>query len=230
MVRVRFPASHRGSSDFWDLGSVVPVPSCLAAWTPNHGTTLRMASVVPGGCCCGWGEPGLHRECEGTNIVDYRPWALRSCIKPRHFRGGSVVSAENMTSRSTPTSSRPRAWTGLSPGVLTSSTASTPAARPDAARRFEREGRAITRLADGMEQVFERQEFPRLRLFKLSSADWIVRTPWEFGAVNWVLWIEFSGDTVAALRVRIEDSKKVRPEGAPLDVVPRGPTTAVPRG
>ena len=56
-----------------------------------------------------------------------------------------------------------------------------------------------------------------LRLVKVSPSEWLVETPLQFGAGNWVLWIEFEGQEIRALRVRTADSKEVLPERAPPD-------------
>jgi hypothetical protein len=46
-----------------------------------------------------------------------------------------------------------------------------------------------------------------------------VRTPLTFGANNWVLYIAFEDNAVAAVLMRTEDSPKIRTEGAPPDRV-----------
>ncbi len=49
------------------------------------------------------------------------------------------------------------------------------------------------------------------------SNELVVETPIEFGAKNWVLYMEVSDSRVVALRVRTADSVKEHPVGAPPD-------------
>jgi hypothetical protein len=46
-----------------------------------------------------------------------------------------------------------------------------------------------------------------------------LETPLTFGAKNWVVYIVFEGDVVAAVLVRTEDSPRLRPKDAPGDRV-----------
>jgi hypothetical protein len=49
---------------------------------------------------------------------------------------------------------------------------------------------------------------------------WSVRTPIEFGAKNWLLYAEFDGQNLVALRMRTPDDMRFRPiDNAPADVV-----------
>jgi hypothetical protein len=56
----------------------------------------------------------------------------------------------------------------------------------------------------------------------------VVESPLTFGAGNWVVWILFDGDVVAAVLVRTPDSNRFRPEAAPQDRVddPKRPQLA----
>ncbi len=45
----------------------------------------------------------------------------------------------------------------------------------------------------------------------------VVRTPMEFGAHNWILLLDFSGEKVAAVAVRTDDTHVRPPDGAPPD-------------
>ena len=47
----------------------------------------------------------------------------------------------------------------------------------------------------------------------------LVETPLTFGAKNWVVYIVFESDVVAAVLVRIEDTPRLRPNAAPGDRV-----------
>src|SRR6266481_5484835 len=49
------------------------------------------------------------------------------------------------------------------------------------------------------------------------SNELVVETPIEFGAKNWVLYMEVNDSRVIALRVRTADSVKEHPVGAPPD-------------
>jgi hypothetical protein len=51
----------------------------------------------------------------------------------------------------------------------------------------------------------------------LSAA--VVESPLRFGASNWIVWVLFDRDTVAAVLVRTEDTNRFRPETAPQDRV-----------
>jgi hypothetical protein len=59
--------------------------------------------------------------------------------------------------------------------------------------------------------------FPHLRFHTDDDHTWLAFAPYEFGAQNWVLLIEFENDHVSALRVRTEDSLKSHPAEAPRD-------------
>ena len=58
---------------------------------------------------------------------------------------------------------------------------------------------------------------PNLRFNSDDAQTWLVSTPLEFGAQNWVLLIEFEGEHVSALRVRTADSSQNHPPEAPPD-------------
>lgn len=60
-------------------------------------------------------------------------------------------------------------------------------------------------------------EFRHLKLRQVDSNSFLVQTPLEWGARNWVLWIEVKNDKVTALRIRFHDDKNGRPDEAPPD-------------
>lgn len=60
-------------------------------------------------------------------------------------------------------------------------------------------------------------EFRHLKLRQVDLNSFLVQSPLEFGARNWVLWIEVTNDKVTALRIRFHDDKNVRPDQAPPD-------------
>jgi hypothetical protein len=59
--------------------------------------------------------------------------------------------------------------------------------------------------------------FPHLRFRTDDDHTWLAFAPYEFGAQNWVLLIEFESDRASALRVRTNDSFKYHPAEAPPD-------------
>ena len=68
-------------------------------------------------------------------------------------------------------------------------------------------------------QTFDAGDFPNLRFHQRDERMWSAAAPLEFGAQNWVLYIEFGADRVTAVRVRTEDSDRSRPSEAPEDKV-----------
>lgn len=70
-----------------------------------------------------------------------------------------------------------------------------------------------------VETLFDEGKSPGLRLERLTSDEWLIATPTEFGAVNPVAWIGFSNSTVSSIRLRSSDSKDRILPGAPPDRV-----------
>ncbi len=60
-------------------------------------------------------------------------------------------------------------------------------------------------------------EFRHLKLREVDPSNILVQTPLEWGARNWVLWIEVTNEKVTALRIRFHDNKNRRPDLAPPD-------------
>lgn len=60
-------------------------------------------------------------------------------------------------------------------------------------------------------------EFRHLKLREVDPSSFLVQTPLEWGARNWVLWIDVKDDKVTALRIRFHDDKNGRPDEAPPD-------------
>ncbi len=54
------------------------------------------------------------------------------------------------------------------------------------------------------------------------SSTAIVESPLTFGARNWVVYLVFENDVVAAVLVRTEDSRRQKPKGSPQDRVRDG--------
>ena len=59
--------------------------------------------------------------------------------------------------------------------------------------------------------------FRTLRLRDISQSILLAQTPIQWGAANWVMWLEFSGGRLAAVRIRYHDSRAVKPKHAPPD-------------
>jgi len=70
---------------------------------------------------------------------------------------------------------------------------------------------------EAVDTLFEGSQFKHLKLRKWSTELWVIQTPFEAGAVNWDLYIEFSGSNVTAVRVREADNRSKRPALAPTD-------------
>ena len=69
-----------------------------------------------------------------------------------------------------------------------------------------------------VDRLFVPSRYPLLEMHKASPAEWIVTTPYEFGATNWYLYLEFQGATLSEVRLRLEDSESIRPDLAPPDI------------
>lgn len=53
---------------------------------------------------------------------------------------------------------------------------------------------------------------------KINNHQWVVASPYEFGATNWILVIDFENDKVKSLKIRTSDSMNIKPDGAPGDI------------
>jgi hypothetical protein len=69
-----------------------------------------------------------------------------------------------------------------------------------------------------VDRMFVPSQYPLLGMHKTSGSEWVVMTPFEFGANNWDLYLEFQGATLSEMRVRLGDSKSMRPDLAPPDI------------
>jgi hypothetical protein len=65
--------------------------------------------------------------------------------------------------------------------------------------------------------ILSEPRFQGLVLEDNSPQEWVVETPSEFGATNWVLYLEVSDSKVVGLQVRTADSRNAHPRGAPAD-------------
>jgi hypothetical protein len=52
---------------------------------------------------------------------------------------------------------------------------------------------------------------------QLANGSWLFETPLQWGAMNWVMWVDFSDGTVSAVRMRLLDDDERRPSEAPSD-------------
>jgi hypothetical protein len=68
-----------------------------------------------------------------------------------------------------------------------------------------------------LRRLLDEPRFRGLTLREDSPNEWNLETPMEFGATNWVLYLEMRGSRVSALRVRTADSRAIHPKGAPPD-------------
>ena len=68
-----------------------------------------------------------------------------------------------------------------------------------------------------VQAVIDAGGHPNLQFAQDDDHRWLLSTPLEFGAQNWVLLVEFKGQQVSAVRVRTEDSFDHHPAGAPAD-------------
>lgn len=69
-----------------------------------------------------------------------------------------------------------------------------------------------------VEEVFNRHKTKTLQLKKLES-EWLITMPYEFGATDWILWIGFDRDRAKSLKIRLSDSKDMKPKESPSDKI-----------
>jgi hypothetical protein len=67
-----------------------------------------------------------------------------------------------------------------------------------------------------IENVFNLGSYGFLTLHK-DSQEWIISTPVELGASNWIMIIIFCKDIVSNIRIRTMDDASARPNDAPID-------------
>ena len=88
-------------------------------------------------------------------------------------------------------------------------------------------------LGDSQTQVqksFGAGGYRHLKLRPVKTIRWLIRTPTEFGAGNWELWLDYDARaTLVSKRIRTADSMKEKPhEPAPADEVASGRTQPFP--
>lgn len=68
-----------------------------------------------------------------------------------------------------------------------------------------------------IEKIMCSFENSQIRLVKEADKKWVIETPLEFGASNWILIIDFYDNKITSLRIRTEDSVLNKPHDAPPD-------------
>jgi hypothetical protein len=71
--------------------------------------------------------------------------------------------------------------------------------------------------SESVKNQFKATRANHLELREIQTNLWVIRTPLQLGARNWLLYISFRDSRVEGLRVRLQDSKDVRPQDAPSD-------------
>ena len=90
-------------------------------------------------------------------------------------------------------------------------------ARKELVELFELIEPGISR--ETFDTFFEKGEYSTLRLNHISTEESLVRTPLEWGARNWLMWLEVDHNRIAAMRIRYQDSRAESPAGAPDDKI-----------
>jgi hypothetical protein len=115
-------------------------------------------------------------------------------------------------------------WFILIGAILAASVAAIVHARRANQEEFHNKITALTaELSDGqsgrkeLSSILNEPRFRGLILEDNSPNEWVVETPSEFGATNWVLYVEISDSKIVGLRVRTADSTNAHPRGAPAD-------------
>jgi hypothetical protein len=65
--------------------------------------------------------------------------------------------------------------------------------------------------------LMDSPEFKNLQVFEIPKDSILIRTPLEWGAANWVIWLDFRESRLARARIRTQDSENEKPKGAPPD-------------
>jgi hypothetical protein len=72
---------------------------------------------------------------------------------------------------------------------------------------------------DAVAKLLHGTSYPHLTLRHVSAQLWLAEAPYEFGAGNWIVVIEFQGERTGAIRVRTADGLHIHPNDAPPDRV-----------
>lgn len=65
--------------------------------------------------------------------------------------------------------------------------------------------------------IFRQYRTKGLELIDQKETTWLIRMPYEFGARDWVLWIEFDDKGITNLKIRLSDNKEFKPKNSPDD-------------
>jgi hypothetical protein len=71
--------------------------------------------------------------------------------------------------------------------------------------------------ASEVRQLLQNQRYKDLTLREWSPNDWVVDSPLEFGATNWIVHIILHDGRTTSIQLRTPDSDTRLPEGAPSD-------------
>lgn len=71
--------------------------------------------------------------------------------------------------------------------------------------------------AEDVEQAYAQRSSQDITMRKVTNGFWLFQTPLQWGAVNWVMWVDFSEGAVCAVRMRLLDDESRRPSAAPRD-------------
>lgn len=72
---------------------------------------------------------------------------------------------------------------------------------------------------DAVANLLEGTNYPHLTIRRVSTELWLAEAPYEFGAGNWIVVIEFQDERARAVRVRTADGLHIHPKEAPPDRV-----------
>jgi hypothetical protein len=72
---------------------------------------------------------------------------------------------------------------------------------------------------DGVAKLLNGTSYPHLTTRRVNRDLWLAEAPYEFGAGNWIVVIEFQGEQARAIRVRTADGMHIHPNEAPTDRV-----------
>lgn len=68
-----------------------------------------------------------------------------------------------------------------------------------------------------VDQVFSTNRYSRLKMVNVSPELVLIRSPLEWNANNWLLWMDVTNGQIYQLRIRLEDDAQLKPADAPPD-------------
>ncbi|MBI4731981.1 MAG: hypothetical protein HY781_07625 [Chloroflexi bacterium] len=66
-----------------------------------------------------------------------------------------------------------------------------------------------------VKKIYNLYNTGKLELVTESEQIWRIMMPFEWGANDWILWIEFEDNKIIALKIRLSDSVYCRPDDSP---------------